>query len=181
MKTIVTACYIVAVIFLASCQKSAVKPTSQKQAPAFTSKSLASVSAAMPYNTKQDFDMTTLGIQAFGCNGEQLQVTGGIYHLDLHGVINGNNFSAVEHVNAQNFKLVGMATGTIYTGSVSYSQSFNETFTDGKFVTKTNQSILLSTAGGKNNVMVKMDVHLTLNANGTMTASIDNFRTDNCK
>jgi len=29
--------------------------------------------------------------------------------------------------------------------------------------------------------MVKMDVHATLNANGTLTASIDNFRTDNCK
>jgi hypothetical protein len=181
MKTIITACYIIAVIFLASCQKSAVEPKSERPVPAFTSKSLASVSAAMPYNTKQDFDMTTLGIQAFGCNGEQLQVTGGIYHLDLHGVINKDNFSAVEHVNAQDFKLVGMATGTTYTGSVSYTQSFNETFTDGRFVTKTTQSILLSTPGGKNNVMVKMDVHLTLNANGTMTASIDNFRTDNCK
>lgn len=181
MKTIITAGYIIAVIFLASCQKSAVQPTSQKPAPAFTSRSLSSVTAATPYNDKQDFDMTTLGIQAFGCNGEQLQVTGGIYHLDLHGTINKDNFSAVEHVNAQNFKLVGTATGTTYTGSVSYNQSFNETFTNGKFITKTNQSILLSTPGGKNNVMVKMDVHLTLNANGTMTASIDNFRTDNCK
>jgi len=181
MKTIITAGYIIAVIFLAACQKSAVQPTSQKPTPAFTSRSLSSVTAATPYNDKQDFDMTTLGIQAFGCNGEELQVTGGIYHLDLHGTINKDNFSAVEHVNAQNFKLVGTATGTTYTGSVSYNQSFNETFTNGKFVTKTTQSILLSTPGGKNNVMVKMDVHLTLNANGTMTASIDNFRTDNCK
>jgi len=180
MKT-TTACYIIATICLASCQKSAVGPTSEKSTPAFTSKNLSSVNAAMPYNDKQDFDMTTLGIQATSCAGEQLQVVGGIYHLDLHGTINKNNFSAVEHVNAQDFKLVGPATGTTYSGSVSYNQSFNSSFTDGKFITKTTQSILLSTPGGKNNVMVKMDVHLTLNANGMMTASIDNFRTDDCK
>ncbi|HTK20820.1 MAG TPA: hypothetical protein VL442_14945 [Mucilaginibacter sp.] len=180
MKTI-TACYIIAAIGLASCQKSAVGPASEKLTPAFASKNLASFNAATPYNDKQDFDMTTLGIQANSCAGEQLQVVGGIYHLDLHGTINKNNFSAVEHVNAQDFKLIGPATGTTYSGSVSYDQSFNSSFTDGKFITKTTQSILLSTPGGKNNVMVKMDVHLTLNANGTMTASIDNFRTDNCK
>ncbi|HEY9000986.1 MAG TPA: hypothetical protein VIM89_06515 [Mucilaginibacter sp.] len=181
MRTTITACYIIAVIFLASCQKSAVSPASEKSTPSFASKNLSSVNAAMPYNDKQDFDMTTLGIQAAGCNGEQLQVVSGIYHLDLHGVINGNNFTAVEHVNAQHFKLVGMATGTAYTGSVSYNQSFNSSFINGKFITKTTQSILLTTSGGKNNVMVKMDVHETLNANGTLTASIDNFRTDNCK
>jgi hypothetical protein len=99
--------------------------------------------------------MTTLGIQATSCSGEQLQVASGIYHLDMHGVINGNSLTAVEHVNAQHFKLVGAATGTTYTGSVSYNQSFNTTFTNGKFVTKETQSILLTTPGGKNNVMVK--------------------------
>jgi len=181
MKTTITSCFIIAVIFLASCQKSAVSPAAETSTPSFTSRSLSSVNSAMPYNDKQDFDMTTLGIQANNCAGEPLQVVSGIYHLDLHGVINKNNFSAVEHVNAQNFKLVGSSTGITYSGSVSYNQSFNSSFTNGKFTTKTTQSILLSTPGGKNNVMVKMDVHETLNANGTLTASIDNFRTDNCK
>jgi len=176
-----TTCCIIIPLFLLSCQKSAVNPASEKPTPAFTSKNLSSVNAATPYNDKQDFDMTTLGIQATSCSGEQLQVVSGIYHLDMHGVINGNSLTAVEHVNAQHFKLVGAATGTTYTGSVSYNQSFNTTFTNGKFVTKETQSILLTTPGGKNNVMVKMDVHETINANGTLTASIDNFRTDNCK
>ena len=181
MKTTIIACYIIAVIFLASCQKSAVAPASEKPAPAFSSKNLSSFNTASPYNDQQDFDMTTLGIQAFGCTGEQLQVVGGIYHLDLHGVINGNNLTVVEHVNAQNFKLVGMATGTTYTGSVSYNQSFNASFTNGKFVTKETQSILLTTPGGKNNLLAKIDVHETLNAQGVLTANIDNFRTENCK
>jgi len=181
MKPIITTCYIIAVICFASCQKSAVNLVSEKPTPAFTSRNLSSVNAAAPYNDQQDFDMTTLGIQAFGCNGEQLQVTGGIYHLDLHGTINKDHFSAVEHVNAQNFKLVGMSTGTTYTGSVSYDQSFNSSFTNGNFETKTTQSILLTTPGGKNNVMVKIDVHVALNAQGVMTAYIDNLRTDNCK
>lgn len=182
MKTGITASFITAVIFLASCQKSAVEPVSEKKpAPGFTSKSLSSLHAATPYNDKQDFDMTTLGITASGCTGESLQVVGGIYHLDLHGTINGNNLTAVEHVNAQNFKLVGTATGIAYTGSVSYNQSFNASFTGGKFVTKETQSILLTTRGGKNNVLAKIDVHETINAQGVMTASIDNFRTDDCK
>lgn len=181
MKITITACYVIAIIFLASCQKSAVNPAPEKVTPAFTSKNLSAFNAATPYNTKQDFDMSSLGIQATSCTGEQLKVVSGIYHLDLHGVISGNNFSAVEHVNAQNFKLVGMATGTTYAGSVSYNQSFNSSFTNGKFETKETQSILLTTAGRKNNVMVKIDVHETINAQGVLTASIDNFRTDNCK
>lgn len=181
MKTTIITCCIIVSFFLISCQKSAVNPVSEKSTPAFTSKSLASFNAAMPYNDQQDFDVSTLGIQATSCSGEQLQAVSGIYHLDLHGVINGNNLTAVEHVNAQGFKLVGMATGTAYTGSVTYKQSFNVSFTDGKFVTKETQSILLTTAGGKNNLMVKIDVHVTVNSNGTMTAFIDNFRTDDCK
>lgn len=181
MKKIITACNIIAVIFLASCQKSAVEPVSKKGSPEFASKSLTTLNTALPYNDQQDFDMTTLGIQATGCNGEQLQVVGGIYHLDLHGVISGNNFSAVEHVNAQNFKLVGMSTGTTYTGAVSYNQAFNASFTDGKFINKQTQSTILTTAGGKNNLLVKIDVHVTLNAQGALTVYIDNLRTDDCK
>ncbi len=181
MKTSITACFITTVIFLASCQKSAVQPSSEKTTPSFTSRSLSTFDAATPYNTQQDFDMTTLGITAFGCTGEQLQVVGGIYHLDLHGTINGNNLTGAEHVNAQNFKLVGMATGTAYTGSVSFNQSFNASFTNGKFVTKETQSILLSTPGGKNNILAKIDVHIIINAQGVVTATIENLRTDNCK
>lgn len=181
MKTTITACCIIAIIFLASCQKSAVAPASEKLTPAFTSKSLSSFNGAQPYNTQQDFDISTLGLQATSCTGEQLQVVSGIYHLDLHGVINNNNLTAVEHVNAQHFKLVGMATGTAYAGSVTYKQSFNVSLTDGKFVTKTTQSILLTTPGGKNNLMVKIDVHVTINAQGVLTASFDNLRSDDCK
>ena len=181
MKKISTTLYLIALIAIASCQKSAVNPVSEKSTPVFTTMSLASFNAAMPYNDKQDIDMSTLGLQATGCSGESLQVVSGIYHLDLHGSINKNTFSAVEHANAQNFKLVGTASGTIYTGSATYNQSYNSTFTNGKFVTKETGSILLATPGRKNNLMVKMDVHITLNANGVLTANIDNLRTDGCK
>ena len=178
MKTTITACYLIAIIFLASCQKSAVNPASEKPTPAFTSKSL---SAANTYNDQQDFDMTTLGIQVSGCTGEQLNVVSGIYHLDLHGTLNNNNLSVTEHVNAQNFKLVGAVTGTTYTGSVSYNQTLNTSLIDGKLVNKETQSILLSTPGSKNNVLIKIDVHVTLNDHGALTVYIDNFRTDDCK
>jgi hypothetical protein len=178
MKTIITACFTATVIFLASCQKSAVNPVSEKHMPAFTAKSL---SAASTSNDQQDFDMTTLGIQVSGCTGEQLKVVSGIYHLDIHSVLNNNNLSVTEHVNAQNFKLVGAVTGTAYTGSVSYEQTFNTSLTDGKLVNKETQSILVSTPGGKNNVLIKIDVHVTLNNQGTLTVYIDNFRTDDCK
>lgn len=178
MKTTITACYLIAVIFLVSCQKSAVNPASGKPTPAFTSRSL---SAASAYNDQQDFDMTTLGIQASGCTGEQLKVVSGIYHLDMHSAFNNNNLSVTEHVNAQNFKLVGAVTGTTYTGSVSYDQTFNTSLTDGKLVYKETQSVLLSTPGGKNNLLVKIDVHVTLNDQGALTVYIDNFRTDGCK
>lgn len=181
MKVTINTCCTIVFLFLMSCQKSTVNPVSGKLPSAFTSKNLSSLNTATPYNDKQDFDISTLGLQATGCSGEQLQVVGGIYHLDVHGVINGNNLTVAEHVNAQNFKLVGAATGTTYTGSVTYNQSFNASFTDGKLVTKETQSTLLTTPGGKNNLMVKIDVHVTLNDKGVLTVYIDNLRSDSCK
>jgi len=175
MKTI-TSCFIVVFLFLVSCQKSAINPTSEGPPPAFTSKSLSSFSSATPYN----IDMSSLGLQITSCTGEQLQVVGGIYHLDAHGTINNNNLSVLQHANAQNFKLVGMVTGTTYTGSATINESFNTSFTNGKFVETGTQSLMLTTPGGKNNTVLHVDLHETIDGKGQLTAYIDNLRLE-CK
>jgi hypothetical protein len=179
MKTIIP-CFIIVFSFLVSCQKSAVNPASEGLPSGFTSKNLSSFNSATPYNSQENIDMSSLGLQITSCTGEPLQVVGGIYHLDAHGTINNNNLSVLQHANAQNFKLIGMVTGTTYTGSATINESFNTSFTNGKFVETGTQSLMLTTPGGKNNTLLHVDLHETINGKGQLTAYIDNLRLE-CK
>jgi hypothetical protein len=167
------ACCIVA-LFLASCQKSTVDP--DRSSASFTTKNLAAINSAMPFNSQQDIDISLLGLRASTCTGEPLQVVSGTYHIDVHGTINGNKLSAIQHVNAQSFKLVGMGTGATYTGSAILNESFNASLTNGSFVVTDTETILFTTPGAKNNSIVQIDVHETINSQGQLTAYVDNLR-----
>jgi len=171
MKRTAACCFII--LCLASCQKSAVNPERSVSAKA---KNLSSINGAVPFNDQQDIDISLLGLQVSTCTGEPLQVVSGTYHIDIHGVINQNKLSGTQHQNVQHFKLVGLGSGDTYTGSSTINQSFDASFTDGKYVVTQTQTLLFTTAGGKNNSEVQMDVHETINAQGQLTAYVDNLR-----
>lgn len=168
-------CFIIALSLL-SCQKSSVDPSPEKAAALPSSKNLTPISSASSFNSQQDIDISLLGLQASTCTGEPLKVVSGIYHIDIHGTINGNKLSVTEHENAQNFKLVGMGTGAAYTGSSTINESFDASLTNGSFVTTETQTILFTTPGAKNNSVVQIDVHEAINAQGQLTAYVDNLR-----
>jgi hypothetical protein len=174
MKTTFICCIIM--LSLVSCQKTSVAPSSQRIPASFSSKTLLSVSSASSFNNQQDIDISSLGLQASSCTGEPLQVVSGTYHIDMHGIINNNKLSIVQHTNAQNFKLVGMGSGATYTGSSTANESFNASLTNGSFVVTETQTIQCTTPGARNNSFVQIDVHETINAQGQLTAYVDHLR-----
>jgi len=141
-----------------------------------TTKNLSSFNSAVSFNGQQNIDIASLGLQASTCTGEPLQVVSGTYHIDVHGTINKNNLSGTQHTNALNFKLVGLGSGAVYIGSSSTNESFNTSLVNGKYVVTETQTILFTTAGGKNNSTISIDVHETINAQGQLNAYIDNLR-----
>ncbi|HEX3386052.1 MAG TPA: hypothetical protein VHS53_12725, partial [Mucilaginibacter sp.] len=97
MKKIATCCIIA--LFLASCQKTAVNPAPGRSPGAFTSKNLASINSAAPFHAQDGIDISSLGLQVSTCTGEPLQVVSGDYHVDMHGIVNGNKLSITQHTN----------------------------------------------------------------------------------
>lgn len=174
MKTTFTCCAIA--LFLLSCQKTSVDPSAESSTASILSKNLLSISNASTFHSEQNIDMTLLGLQVSTCTGEPLTIVGGIYHIDIHGTANNNKLSIIQHANAQNFKLVGMGSGAVYTGSSTINESFNASLTDGSFIVTETQTILFTTAGAKNNSIVQIDVHETIDAKGQLTAYVDNLR-----
>jgi hypothetical protein len=174
MKKTATCCFIA--LCLASCQKSAVNPSTDKPPVSFTSKNLKSINSAVPFNSQQDIDIAQLGLQGSTCTGELLQVVSGTYHIDIHGTINDNKLSILQHANARDFKLVGLSTGAIYTGSSTTNETFNTSLTNGKFIVTETQTIQFTTPGRKNNSILQINVHETINAQGQLTAYIDKLQ-----
>ncbi|HEX3383785.1 MAG TPA: hypothetical protein VHS53_01285 [Mucilaginibacter sp.] len=84
--------------------------------------------------------------------------------------------SITQHTNAQDFKLVGLITGATYTGSTTANQTYDASLVNGQFTTTETETVLMKTPGGKNNSLLRFDVHETVNAQGQLTANIDNFR-----
>ncbi|MGZ3778483.1 MAG: hypothetical protein ACXVI9_13300 [Mucilaginibacter sp.] len=175
MKTTIICCVAI-VLFVSSCQKSSVNPSSERTQTSISSKTLSSISSASSFNNQQDIDMSLLGLQASTCTGEPLQVVSGTYHIDVHGTINNNKLSVIQHANAQSFKLVGLGTGATYTGSANINESFNASLTNGSYVVTETETILFTTPGAKNNSIVQIDIHETINAKGQLTAYVDNLR-----
>jgi hypothetical protein len=174
MKTTFICCIIT--LLLLSCKKNSVDPSAKGITASPPSKDRLSTNSASSFNSQQDIDMSPLGLQVSTCTGEPLQVVSGTYHIDMHGTANNNKLHIIQHGNAKNFKLVGMGTGAIYTGSATSNESFDASLTDGTFVSKETQTVQFTTPGAKNNSTMQMDIHETINAQGQLTAYVDNLR-----
>ena len=137
----------------------------------------ASLNSGFAFNDQVNIDITAPGwIEFNSCTGSILYITSGIWHIDVHGVINKNKVSFDEHTNTQNYKLVDATTGIEYVGSYGTNYKYNATFYNGQYTVTQTLSAVLTTPGGGNNSTLKFDVHLTINANGTITAYVDNYR-----
>ena len=174
MKILKQSTWLLAVLLFAltSCKKDVVSETENKSITAD-----ASLNSAFTFNDQTDIDLTLPRYYEINsCTGEHLHITSGTWHIDVHGVINNNKVSFDKHTNTLNYKLVSLITGIEYTGSYASSSKYNATFYNGLFTFTQTLSILLTTAGGGNNSELKMDEHVTIDANGNLTSWVDNFR-----
>jgi hypothetical protein len=68
----------------------------------------------------------------------------------------------------QHYKLQSAVTGLVYNGSYESTDKYDVTFFNGLFISTSTLSVQLTTAGGGNNSVLKVDEHITINANGNL-------------
>lgn len=111
---------------------------------------------------------------AAGGNGEVVDLSGSL-HAVFSITVNGNNVHLNTLFNPQGVNGVGETTGAKY-------QATGETRSDMNFdvvafplnITFVNNFKIIG-QGPNNNFLVHENLHITVNANGTLTAFIDNF------
>ena len=115
---------------------------------------------------------------ALGGTGEEVHLTGNLHEL-MHFTANANGgFQVDSHFQPQGLSGIGLTSGAKYQGTGVTSDSFKvsglpyeETFIN---------NFRIIGQGPGNNFLVHENFHVTVNANGEMTAFADNFRVE-CK
>jgi hypothetical protein len=135
--------------------------------------------AAAALTISQDFpiDLFAFVPCAAGGAGELVELTGQLH--DLFHITQNNAGGVVVRIldNPQGVSGVGLTTGTKYQGTGGTQQTF--TAAVGETNTFVNNFRVVG-QGPNNNFVVHETAHLTVNANGTVTASVDNLTID-CK
>ena len=107
------------------------------------------------------------------CTGED--VVGEIrVHFLLNLTFNDNNVSGKEQLqySAQG---VGQTTGAHYAGNEVGNTQFTTSLQNGQATVTDSVTFHLTTPGGGNNMVIRGTSHTTINANGVVTVSYDNF------
>jgi hypothetical protein len=114
---------------------------------------------------------------AAGGTGEDVHVTGEIHEL-FHVTLDGRGGFHLEfHQNGQGVRGTGLTTGDKYQVTGMFHNSINGKV--GVEETVAN-SLHFIGKGSASNFLLHQNLHITVNANGTVTASIDNTRVE-CK
>jgi len=114
---------------------------------------------------------------ANGGAGELVVLTGKLHDL-FHVTINGRRFVLKFHDQPQGISGVGEISGDVYRGT-GVSQGTTTSGVTGFTDTFVNNFRIIGPGPG-NNFLVHENVHVTVKANGTLTAFVDNFRAE-CK
>jgi hypothetical protein len=130
-------------------------------------------------NSSIPFDISIFIPCANGGVGETVELSGRL-HILIHITTNDNNFVIRSHFQPQNVSGVGLTTGDTYRGTGVTQNTQTGSFINGQATVTFVNNFLMIGQGPGNNFTVHQNVHMTLNANGDATASVDNFRTE-CK
>jgi hypothetical protein len=116
---------------------------------------------------------------AAGGAGELIEVSGPL-HILFHETVNGNNFHVKIHFQPQGLSGSGFTTGDKYQGTGVTQETFGGSFVNGQFTDTFVNNFRMIGQGPGNNFTVHQTFHVTFNANGILTAFVDNFKVD-CK
>src|SRR5213595_2601319 len=136
--------------------------------------------AAKQVNDRSEIDLTVFVPCAAGGAGELVDLSGPLHTL-ITFTINGNNVSGTAHFQPQGLSGTGETTGDKYQATgVTKDSSFKASFQNGQFTQTYVNNFRIIGQGSGNNFLVHEVLHVTFNANGTVTVFHDNFSID-CK
>jgi len=144
-----------------------------------TSSVQSNAAAAFTASSKFDIVLSINIPCANGGNGEDVTLTGTLHDL-YHITINGNNFNVKQHDNPQGITGIGTVTGAKYQGTGETQQQFGGSFVNGHYEGTLTNNFRMIGQGPGNNFLVHETFHVTINANGTVTALLDHLTAD-CK
>jgi hypothetical protein len=115
---------------------------------------------------------------AAGSLGEYVRLTGNLHALFHVTVSNSGKFTIKGHFQPQGVRGTGQSTGAKYQGT-GVTQDLTHFGRVGQVFTFVNNFRIIGQGRG-NNFLVHDVFHITINANGTLTAFVDGFKAD-CK
>jgi hypothetical protein len=146
-----------------------------------TPPSFAAANAANTFKDNVKFPVT-IGVFipcAAGGAGEWVLLSGNMHSLS-HTTVNGNNFRTKIHNQPQGITGTGLTTGDKYQGTGVTQETFGGSFVNGQFSDTFINNFRIIGQGRGNNYLIHQLFHVTFNANGELTAFVDNFSAE-CK
>ena len=135
--------------------------------------------AAVQANDTTEINLTVFIPCAAGGAGESVDLTGPLHTL-ITFTINGNNVSGFFHFQPQDISGTGETTGAKYQATGVTQESFKNSLQNGQANETFVNNFRLIGQGPGNNFLVHETLHFTINADGAVTVSHDNFSAD-CK
>lgn len=136
--------------------------------------------AAIQENDKTEISLTVFIPCAAGGAGEVVDLSGGPLHTVITFTINGNNVSGFFHFQPQGISGTGETTGDKYQGTGVTQESFKSSLENGKANMTFVNNFRIIGQGPGNNFLMHETLHITINADGNVTVSHDNFSVE-CK
>jgi hypothetical protein len=139
----------------------------------------SALAAAETFTVSQNFpiDIVVFVPCAAGGAGEDVHLTGYLQDVFHVTFTTSGDFLVLFHDNPQGVSGFGLTTGSLYEGTGITRDNFGgrvgfeETFVN---------NFRIIGQGPGNNFLVHENFHITINANGTLTAYVDNFSVE-CK
>jgi hypothetical protein len=139
----------------------------------------APVQAAVVVNDSVNINLAVFVPCANGGAGEVVDLNGPLHELITFNV-NGNKVSGTVHFQPQGISGVGEVSGDKYQGTGVTEDHFTGPSINGQFTFTFVNNFRIIGQGPGNNFLIHENFHLTINANGEVTASHDNFSVE-CK
>ena len=131
-------------------------------------------------NESIPFTDFTVFIPCANSGAGEVVILNGDLHVLVALTINGNNFSGKDHFQPQGLSGFGTVSGDKYQGTGVTQDQFKGSFQNGQSEQSFVNNFRMIGQGPGNNFLVHENFHLTINANGDVTAVHDNFSID-CK
>lgn len=162
----------VVIILLFSIVQSSFTP---KESIAF--KNSRSAPPAVTFTSNEFIDVTEF--VEIPCAGESVILQGKL-HVLTHYTVTGNNVVSYIHYQSQGITGVGSVSGERYRSTGVTQEVFKGSFTNSQYTATSINNFRIIGQGPDNNYSIHSILHVTFNANGTVTAKFDKSLVD-CK